>query len=141
MRPIGLGVTESRTRCAVVLAILVLVSGGIASKTLAFNEPEGFRGVPWGTTEEELLARLRIDGAQISCGDYPPDGHWIAERACNGAFLLDNIRLKATYGFRAGKFTRVFLQFPSNDFNRIAAIFVERYGASTRDTANAKTWV
>jgi hypothetical protein len=121
-------------------AVLILVVG--ASSTYAFNEPDGFRGVPWGASEDVLRARLGEMGPDgrwrdASCFEYPDETRWLGDRACRHTFLLEDIRVDALYAFRDARFVRVLLTFRSADFNRIVAVFVERYGPPTTETHEA----
>jgi len=128
---------KTRILGAVTVAILVLADGVIWS-ALAFNEPDGFRGVPWGTSEDALREKLgeRSDHGVLwtGCDSYRPEEPWMGDRFCSGAFPLGDITVKAVYAFRANRFVRVTLIFPSRDFGRLAAIFVERYGPPTHST-------
>jgi hypothetical protein len=38
--------------------LAVIASTGAGPTTHAFNEPDGFRGVPWGTGEDALREKL-----------------------------------------------------------------------------------
>ena len=114
--------------------VLVLVSG-VASSALAFKEPDGFQGVPWGATEDALRDKLGETSAHgilfAGCGSYTPEQRWMGDRSCSGAFPLGDITVHAVYTFRANRFFGVNLTFPSRDFARVADIFIERYGPPT----------
>ena len=123
-------------------AILILAAGVGASSTHAFNEPDGFRGVPWGANEDVLRARLGEMGSDgrwrdASCFEYPAETRWLGDRACRDTFMLEDIKVDAIYAFRDARFVRVLLTFRSADFDRIVTIFVERYGPPTTDTHEA----
>jgi hypothetical protein len=101
----------------------------MAGTVLGFNEPDGFRGLPWGATEEQM--RTNVGGW---CEDYPSTERWAGDRYCIVGFQITGIDGKATYDFRRDKFVRVNLRFESRDFDQLAAIFVERYGKPTSTT-------
>jgi hypothetical protein len=129
MRLIGLAVTT----------ILVLAIGNMASNTFAFDEPAGFRGVPWQSTEAVLKAKLDVGtpddnsrGIQL-CYDYPAASRWLGDRGCAGMFLLGGARISAVYGFRGDRFVRVLLSFRTVDYDQVAAAFRERYGLPTSE--------
>jgi hypothetical protein len=127
---------QARRRWAVACTIVVL-GLGVAAKTVAFDDPDGFRGVPWGASEEELRAKLggvSADGrwrGVSSCFGVPADQRWLGDRLCSGAFLLGDVKVDATYKFRGGRFAGVLLTFESGHYERIARIFVDRYGPPT----------
>ena len=58
---------------------ILAVAGGV----LAFNEPDGFRGLPWGATEEQMRAAVSIERA---CIDHAADRRWVADRSCPALF-------------------------------------------------------
>ena len=129
-------VTAMGTRILGAVASTILVLAVVASSALAFNEPDGFRGVPWGATKDALRDKL----GKASCGAYPADQRWLGDRLCTGAFPLGNVTVTAHYVFRSDKFVRVSLSFPSKDFDRMAAIFTERYGPPTVRDREILTW-
>ena len=115
--------------------ILTLTTAGAA---FAFDEPDGFRGVPWGATEEQMRAAVSIERA---CADYPVASRHLGDRFCPALLLIGDIRVRANYSFRANRMTRVGLLFAPKDFDRLAAIFVERYGPATKlRDRDALTW-
>jgi hypothetical protein len=106
---------------ASVLLILVLVSGAPA-----FNEPDGFRGVPWGASQEQV--RTTLDFSRQNREDCTE-----ITRDCQDLFWLGDIPLRTIYRFRNGRLTGVFLHFKSRESAKLAAILVERYGAATKE--------
>jgi hypothetical protein len=120
----------------VMTAVALVLAGGIVSSALAFKEPDDFRGVPWGATEKALRDKLGEASAHgfEGCQTYSPEDRWLGNRYCLGAFPLAGIPVDAVYSFRANRFVRVNLTFPAQDFDRLAAIFVERYGPPTSST-------
>src|SRR5437660_657776 len=98
MRLIGLAVV-----LVVTLVNIVLVGGNVASRAFAFNEPDGFRGVPWGATEEQL--RTILDGPNWGrrniefCMDYTGEQRRFGDRACSGSFVLGSVKVDTIYTF------------------------------------------
>jgi hypothetical protein len=115
--------------------LAVIASAGVVPTTHASNEPDGFRGVPWGTSEDALREKLGETSAHgvlwDRCGLFTNANRWIGDRFCAGAFPLAGVRMDAVYTFRRDRFTGVDMTFPSNDFETVAAIFRERFGAPT----------
>jgi hypothetical protein len=116
-------------RRASLLIALSLLALALASGASAFDDPDGFRGLPWGATEEQM--RTDVGGW---CEDLSSTARWLGDRYCVVEFQIGGIDGKATYVFRRDKFVRVTLDFKSRDFDQLAAIFVERYGAPTSTT-------
>ena len=127
------GVHRMTRTIAVVWVLLVL----LASRALAFDEPEDFRGVPWGASEEQLRKTLggpAWAGRDIDlCYAIPPEHRQLGDRACGGRFILKDIAVQAIYSFRADHFVSVALNYAPKDFDGIAAVFIERYGAPTSE--------
>ena len=55
------------------------------------------------------------------------------DRACTANFTLADTAIDVIYTFRANHFVSVVLSYAPKDFDRIAAVFVERYGAPTSE--------
>jgi hypothetical protein len=124
---IGLAVMK-----AIVATLLVVSNAG------AFKEPDGFRGMPWGASEDALRDKLGETSEHgilfDRCGAYPTEQRWLGDRFCAGAFPIGGITVRAVYDFRANRFVRVTLAFRSQDFNDLVVIFRERYGPPTTST-------
>lgn len=48
------------------LAVVALLA--LVTPTLAWDEPDGFRGVPWGASREELRVHVQRAGDTVTCG-------------------------------------------------------------------------
>jgi hypothetical protein len=103
--------------CIVVTAMMLAYPVG----AWAIKEPTGFRGVPWGATENQLQTALKIAPGSCMPGD-------LGTRQCTGDFLLADTPMRVTYVFRGNRFVKVAMTFPAQDFDKIAAVFQERYG-------------
>ena len=123
----------NRRSVLVALLLPLIVAPGVR----AFNEPDGFRGVPWGATEEQMRATVSIERA---CADYPVTNRYLGDRYCPALLLIGDIKVRATYNFRGNRMTSVSLSFPSSNFDRLAEIFRERYGLATHSWAKALIW-
>jgi hypothetical protein len=94
----------SRRPIAHHIAAFMVVSVIIASPALAFDEPKGFRGVPWGATEEQMRSSVSIERA---CTDYPVASRHLGDRSCPALLLIGDINVRAICTFRADRLTRV----------------------------------
>jgi hypothetical protein len=113
------------------------VISAVASSAFAFNEPDGFRGLPWGSTE----GQMRKGMSTAVCKDYPRPDRWEGDRFCVVELKIGDIPIDTLYAFRGNKFVRVTMEFPSRDFDRLVAIFQERYGVPTNKRPNFAEWV
>ena len=43
-----------------IVVVSILLALALVSVAVAFKEPESFRGVPWGTSEEQLRTTLGL---------------------------------------------------------------------------------
>ena len=87
------------------VAVVILVAMLAADPAFAFNEPDSFRGVPWGASEDDLQAKL---GETLGrCKDYPAEHRWIGDRSCTVEFQLGGITVGTVYNFRANRFIGV----------------------------------
>jgi hypothetical protein len=112
--------------------LIGIISAGVVSTTLAFDEPDGFRGVPWGASENEMLGKI---GAGMECASYSESRRALfGDRFCSRVFRLGPVSTKVMYSFRADRFTRAQMSFASQDFDQVAAILIERYGPPTSDS-------
>jgi hypothetical protein len=94
----------------------------LATPALAWNEPDSFRGVPWGATQE--VARDLLSKREgIVCSDN------------GGCFTQDGkvgpVSVGIAYEFGEGKLEAAILSFAPRDYDALLAIFRERYGAPT----------
>jgi hypothetical protein len=113
--------------CRVVGLVVAISYGAVSSSALAFDEPDGFRGVPWGASEEQTRAALN----SRPCEDYPFEARKAGDRYCLAPMLFGEINVEAMYTFRADRLARVALHFESRDDDRLSAMFVELYGPPT----------
>jgi hypothetical protein len=73
------------------LAFILTLTTVVAA--FAFNEPDGFRGVPWGATEEQMRAAVSIERA---CGDYSVNNRYLGERFCPALLVIGDIKIRRT---------------------------------------------
>jgi hypothetical protein len=121
-----------------VALIAALATSSAPSAGLAFNEPDGFRGVPWGATEEQMRSSVSIERA---CSDYDVGIKPLGDRYCPALLSIGNVKVRAIYSFRSDRLVRVGLHFASTDFDRLAENFVERYGAPTHLDHDVLSWI
>jgi hypothetical protein len=102
------------------LALLLIV----APPALAWNEPDGILGVPWGATQEELRAKLQHAGEPPKC---------LSAESCSGVrTTVGTVPVGVQYLFpNNGKFELAVFTFKPEDYRRVRLAFIERYGAPT----------
>jgi len=111
------------------LAPLVVLCLLLAAPAIAWNEPETFRGVPWGASEATV--RSQIPSAACTA----TKGALFGERICSSSFTVGDVPTKGLLWFRSGGFVGVTFSFDPKRFVTIEAAFKERYGPPT----NTKT--
>jgi hypothetical protein len=102
----------------VVSALLLLVVTGSA---LGWNEPDDFRGVPWGASLQEARTLLESKGEEPDCR---------IDR-CNVPGSIGPTRLLIEYIFIENKFTLAMLTFLPSQYEMLHTIFSDRYGPPT----------
>jgi hypothetical protein len=106
------------------LAPLVFATLVVVTSASAWNEPDTFRGVPWGASEEAAKERI-----PATCMSNPND--MFGERTCSSSFTVGDVPTKALLWFRSGGFVGVTLRFDPKRFYTIETAFKERYGPPT----------
>jgi hypothetical protein len=119
-----------------VVVALVLLFAAIVGTALGFNEPDGFRGVPWGATEAQVRKAIHVS----ACDDIAASERWMGNRYCFAELSIGDVSVEATYTFRGNKFVRVGLHFAPRTFDRMLSIFRERYGEPTRTKRDFAEW-
>jgi len=116
--------TKPERRAMRHLAPLVFATLVVVTSASAWNEPDTFRGVPWGASEEAAKERI-----PATCMSNPND--MFGERTCSSSFTVGDVPTKALLWFRSGGFVGVTLRFDPKRFYTIEAAFKERYGPPT----------
>lgn len=110
------------------LALAVTVAVVLTSPALAFNEPDGFRGLKWGASVDDLVDSSSKRGdATVLC---PPSGSLYA--ICSTEAVIGPAPASVDYRFRDGRFVSVAVRFQPAQFSGIAETFVQRYGPPTK---------
>jgi hypothetical protein len=92
----------------------------------AWNEPDGFRGLLWGSTEGQVR---QAEGYRY-CLDVA--NRQIADRLCMLKFELSGVEVRAGLFLRyATGLREVHLAFDPDRFEAVRDVFLERYGAPT----------
>jgi hypothetical protein len=118
---------------------LALALSLLPNATLAFYEPDGFRGVKWGTpaTEaEQILKALHAKGVLV--GDEPvcdraPAGVAVADSAvCTAQTHIGTVSVKLYLEFYRDRFVAVTLLSTPKRYADLRRSVIERYGPPTR---------
>lgn len=107
-----------------VLLVLACLSWTGTTPAIAWNEPEAFRGVPWGASEE--VAKERIPATCTAT-----KGALFGERICSSSFTVGDVPAKVLLWFRSGGFVGATFSFDPKRFLTIESAFKERYGPPT----------
>ena len=96
---------------------LALLLWGVAEPVDAWDEPSGFRDIPWGSPPAVAKEKL----PDLSCAGR-----------CSGYLTIGQVRVFTMIEFETGGgMDAVSLSFPSSNFYEIKVAFVERYGEPT----------
>ncbi len=107
-----------------ILTIVLVAMPAIAE---AWNEPDGFRGLPWGTRE----SRIRLESGWAGCDDLRDRS--MADRVCVVRSELGPAEIRAFLFLRQAEgLQSVFFTFDPTHYDAVRAIFLERYGEPTR---------
>ena len=124
------------------LTLLLLL---VASNALAFYEPDGFRGITWGTSlteAEQSLKSLYAKG--IFVGDEPScDSARTSERpadraVCVASTDIDSVTVKLYFEFYQDRFVSVTVLSTPASYAALKRGFIARYGAPTRTDRKKK---
>jgi hypothetical protein len=106
---------------------LVLAGSATYTSSLAFNEPDGFRGITWKSSEANVNAKW--PGLSCYPSSSPP-----SDRTCSSdtPISIGDIPVLPLLGFRSNEFSYVMFSFDEAKFRIMERIFTERYGPPTR---------
>ena len=92
------------------------------------QQPDSFRGIPWGATEKEAKKITNL-GTCLSSRTK--------ERNCSLMFKLGSVEMEAFLSFQATGFVSVSGSFDSSSYQTVKSAFIEKYGTPT--TTQTKT--
>lgn len=121
-----------RTTISVLLSVTLIAW---SRNILAWNEPLGFRDIPFGTSEQILIQKL----PRPRCGDNE-DQSVLPERFCSVPLQIGSVEVLGIFYLRSGRFVQLSISFKSEAFSQIEEAFAEKYGkASTSRDEEIKT--
>jgi hypothetical protein len=122
------------------LSLVVVGMAAWLSSANAFEEPDGFLGVKWGTPREEtktiLHNRANQPGSQMSGVYDPSPGMNITLHFSD---KLGGAEVKYMFEFDEGRFYSASIVFDPSNFDTIKTILVGRYGKPTASKASTLT--
>lgn len=106
------------------ICLLILLT--LTHEALAWNEPTGFRDIPFGASERDVLQKFpSAQCLNSTVLDVFP------ERFCSANTTVGMVPVTVTFWFRSTRFTSVTLDFKSEKFNALEESFIARYGQPT----------
>ena len=142
-RAVRAGPRGSRGRHLRAIALTVALSL-VPAPAAPFYEPDGFRGLAWGTSAAEGEQVLKaLHGKRVLIGDEPtcdraPATAGVADRiVCTAQTDLGAVRVKVYFEFAQDRFVAVTLLTTPAWYADLRRSFVDRYGPPTR--AETKT--
>ncbi len=112
---------------------LVIITVLLASSALAWNEPDGFRGLRFGSDESKATQEL----TELQCDTRPADimrRTGFPERYCSTRLDVGDVKLMCQLEFRTGRLVEVHLNFSPHEYEIMEQTFIERYGSPTKIT-------
>src|SRR5215510_8383560 len=93
---------------------------------LAWNEPTGFRDIPWGSQPDVVRQRFPDFTCERDFTVTPIKSH------CSGHLIIGAVRVFTVIHFETGGMDTVSLLFTSEQFTQMKVTFIERYGQPTK---------
>lgn len=116
---------KMNARTAILFLIgLIILPPGVAN---AWNEPDGFRGIPFGASEQQLLREI----PRLFCNENKTLSDIFPERHCTGTLTIGSVKPFAIFYLRDGRFVKIALSFDAEEFGTMETAFVEKYGRPT----------
>ena len=115
-----------RSALMILSLALLLVGSAAYTPSHAFNEPDGFRGILWKSSEAHVNAKW--PGLSCYPSSTPP-----SDRTCSSdtPITIGDIPVQPFLGFRSNEFSYVLFSFDETRFLMMERIFTERYGPPT----------
>lgn len=110
------------------LLIISLITLSSPRSAIAWNEPSGFRDIPFGASEQEIkqkLPRAYCHDREITLPKALP------ERYCTADVTIGEVGISVRMHLRSGQFTALSFVFKSDEFNAMEGAFIEKYGKPT----------
>jgi hypothetical protein len=110
-----------------------------ASDASAFYEPDGFRGIKWGTslTEAEQIlkafyAKRVLVGDEPFCDSAPTSERLADSAVCVANMDIESVRVKLYFEFYQDRFVAVTVLSTPTSYAALKRGFIARYGTPTR---------
>ena len=109
--------------------LLALAFSLVVFEALAFYEPDGFRGIKWGTSISEAEQILRaLYAKQVLVGDEPVCDNTV----CTANTDIGAVRVKLFFEFYQDRFVAVTVLSTPPSYADLKRSFIARYGTPTR---------
>ena len=112
---------------AIVIFLLIAL---FPPHAMAWNEPDNFRGIPWGASLDDarrtLLDSWKPSEQLHGHPECPP-----AKARCVQKGKLGPIDVTFVYTFKDDRFVSALIMFKAADYKAVRTILTERYGAPT----------
>jgi hypothetical protein len=120
-------------KCFLLLLVLLLSTMASAAE---WKEPDNFRGIKWGTSQEETITivkrQLKDNGNETSnINDFGNGTLYFEDTFGNPEKTRDFIPVSFSIYFLENRLVAAQIGFKPEDFNSIEVIFLNRYGRST----------
>lgn len=123
----------------IVCAVFLL--GVWPSVAMAFTEPAGFMGVPFGSSQEVLRQQFKPKPQNCVLQSNGPEG---IDEICIIDVKMGVINIRASFHYRGypqGALLYVMLSFDRKDYDAIEEIFLTRYGDPSPQQSKSLFWL
>lgn len=135
------GARRGRPAVGLLTIVAVAIAGiaffGSVATSWAWNEPDGFMGVPWGSSEMVVKEKLGL-----TCADHSEP--YFTGRACRGSLWIGPVPVTAVLKLHKGRLVSVSLLFLPNQYIDMLLTFAASYGRPTSttegDVADGARW-
>ncbi len=116
---------------------LLVVSCFAATSAWAFNEPTGFRDIPWGTAEKSVGAKIKLD----RCGPSERFDYGTRQCRADDSVKIGEVQpLALRFYFREDKLVGWTVSYHRLFRNEMLPTLIEKYGKPTKETPTLVLW-
>lgn len=109
-----------------VFILSAMVVAALSAPAFAWNEPDSFRGVPWGASSEQAKEIL-----SKAAEGKPWQAPECLYNFCTVKAPIGPVGVELTFWFREDRFVWAYITFTPSQYAALRAIFIDRYGPPT----------
>jgi len=121
-------------RLIYIVVVVLLLGAASVALTQELKPEEGFKGLRWGASVEEMKNVFTNASAKAIDTGRPRETTYFVGSNIGAAHVDLNLV------FLDGKFARAFMVFDRGEFDQVTEAFKQRYGQQVMETASGITW-